>query len=59
MDISSDSLDDEDPSISWLFLMDKLENTPSRQVDVSEKDEKSKKRESIKMIREIGNEMKL
>jgi len=59
MDISSDSLDDEDPSISWLFPMDKLENTPSRQVDVSEKDEKSKKRESIKMIREIGNEMKL
>jgi hypothetical protein len=39
--------------------MERLENTPSRRANISEKDESKKRRESIKMIRDIGNEMKL
>lgn len=51
--------DEDGPSTSWLFSMDRLKNTPSRQAKVSEKEESKKRRESIKMIRDIGSEMKL
>lgn len=56
---SADTALKDGPSTSWLFSMERLENTPSRRANISEKDESKKRRESIKMIRDIGNEMKL
>jgi hypothetical protein len=50
---------DAGPSTSWLFSMDRLENTPSRRAKMSQDEENKRRRESIKMIRDIGVEMKL
>ncbi|KAI6184747.1 Methyltransferase-like protein [Aphelenchoides bicaudatus] len=52
-------MEQDGPSTSWLFSLEHLDDTPSRRVDISEKDENKKRRESVKMIRDIGTGMKM